>query len=209
MYTRYKEKYTSLGVLLLQHWWRFMLMRRKHVRHGPTIVAFYANLRKYRGVIAICQRVKDRRFERQIQAFDASTAKQFRAVTEYLQPIRMAEGLVRDSQTREVIRTQYRIKLMARKAYKFARRHRPKAAKGASSISSVTFSASPSPEPILFNPINSQSYKLKITPSPRSGIKGLAKAKLKAHQKLIGRLIKDDSSQASISSSRSVSPCPS
>jgi len=52
-------------------------------------------MRVYGWIISKGQRVKDRRFERQINAFGMATARQFRAITEYLQPIPSAEAMVR------------------------------------------------------------------------------------------------------------------
>lgn len=94
VYTKYKRKYVRNAVLLIQKWWRLMLMRLHRQRSAQVIVNFYSQLREYRGVISTCQRVKDRRFERQIQAFGDSTSKEFRSALEYFQPILTAETLV-------------------------------------------------------------------------------------------------------------------
>lgn len=94
VYSKEKRKFVKAAVILLQYWWRFMLMRIRRVRDGMTIVEFYSHLRTYREVLTKCQLVKDRRFERQITAFDLHTAKHLRAIIEYLDPIRTAESYV-------------------------------------------------------------------------------------------------------------------
>ena len=94
VYAKYKRRYTKGAVLIIQKWWKLMLMRIHHTRDALTIVSFYNQLRLYRTDISACQRVKDRRFERQIQAFEDSTTKEFRSILEYMQPILTAEMLV-------------------------------------------------------------------------------------------------------------------
>jgi len=94
VYSKEKRKFAKAAAILLQYWWRFMLMRMRRVRDGRTIVEFYSHLRIYREVLTKCQLVKDRRFERQIAAFDVHTAKHLRAILEYLDPVRTAESYV-------------------------------------------------------------------------------------------------------------------
>lgn len=94
VYSKEKRKYAKPAAVLIQAWWRFMLMRKRRVRDGEVIIKFYSQLRKYREVLTKCQLVKDRRFERQITAFDDHTAKHLRAIIEYLDPIRTAESYV-------------------------------------------------------------------------------------------------------------------
>lgn len=94
VYSKKKRVYTIQAVLIIQRWWRLMKMRMERVRKGEIVVGFYTQLRKYREVISTCQRVKDRRFERQIDAFGASTSRELRQMSEYLQPILTAESLV-------------------------------------------------------------------------------------------------------------------
>jgi hypothetical protein len=119
-------------------------------------------------------------------------------------------------QTRDILRGQYQLKV---KTKEILSRFRHRSKKGFLSISSlsmgVTPSPSPSPEPFLHKGSTSISrrqeskYRVRITPSPRTGIKELAKAKIKAHQKLIGRLLKEETSvHSSVVSSRSASPSP-
>ena len=216
VYAKKKRLYAKESALIIQRWWRLMRMRMMRVRKGEIVVGFYSQLRKYRKVISTCQRVKDRRFERQVDAFGSSTTREFRSISEYLQPILTAESLVLSTQTRDILRGQYQLKVKTKEILSRLR-HRSK--KNILSLSSlpigITSSPSPSPEPFLYKggtSITSRStskYRVRITPSPRTGIKELAKAKIKAHQKLIGRLLKDETSvHTSVVSSRSVSPMP-
>lgn len=94
VYSNRKRQFEKGAVIFIQHWWRMMHMRLHHTRKAPIIVNFYYQQGKYRGVIQTCQRVKDRRFEWQIEAFRASVAKECRQMTEYLQPILESAALV-------------------------------------------------------------------------------------------------------------------
>lgn len=94
-YMRHRWKYPKPGVILLQRWWRFMQMRLKRQRSGATIIHFYSQLRVHRRVLAKAQGQKDRSFDLQISAFDESTSKQLRSISEYLSPIVLATPLVR------------------------------------------------------------------------------------------------------------------
>ena len=113
------------------------------------------------------------------------------------------------------MRAQYQIKLKVKTVFIGTRKHRSKKREGAASISSVMIT-SPSPEPVLFKGVTVDMLRppkqrsAKVSPSPRSNIKELAKAKVRAHQKLIGRLLKEDSlpDRSSVNTSRSVSPFP-
>ena len=189
-YTRFKRRYEKQAVLLLQKWWRFMIMRHRGPRNGHVIVGFYTQLRHYGWIISKGQRVKDRRFERQINAFEVSLSQQFRSMTTYFQPIPSAEILVIPIQTVDLLRTQYRIKQQIKRIYQFARKHRPRHKTfihdDFASISNVSI-ASPSPEPALFR----MSPRV-ISPSSTSGGRNLARAKLKAYQKLRGRLVRGE-----------------
>lgn len=197
-YARFKRKYEKQAVLLLQKWWKFMQMRHRGPRDGHVIIAFYSQLRVYGWIISKGQRVKDSRFERQIDAFGISTACQFRSITEYLQPVPSAEALVIPTQTLDIIRSEYRIKLQVKRISQFARKHRPRHRNlerncDAASASSVSI-ASPSPEPSLFR----MSPRLRAaSPSSTSGGRKLARAKLKAYHKLRGRLIREEPGTAS------------
>ena len=218
VYAKKKRQYYKQAAVMIQKWWRLMQMRMSKVRKGQTVVAFYSELRRYRAVIATCQRVKDRRFERQIEAFHTSTSQEYRRISEYLQPILVAESLVTPTQTRDILRGQYQLK---EKCKEILSRLKHRNRKMLQSLPSMPILVSPSPtpspmispEPNLFKRVASvrsdSKYRVRITPSPRTGIKELAKAKIKAHQKLIGRLLKDDASmQSSVVSSRSASPAP-
>lgn len=216
VYAKKKRHYARESALIIQRWWRLMKMRMMREIKGQTVVEFYSQLRKYREVISTCQRVKDRRFERQIDAFRSSTTQEFRRISEYLQPILTAESLVLSTQTRDILRGQYQLKV---KTKEILSRFRHRSKKNILSLSSlpigITPSPSPSPEPFLHKGGTSitgrsdSKYRVRVTPSPRTGIKELAKAKIKAHQKLIGRLLKEDMSvHTSVVSSRSVSPQP-
>ena len=95
LYSHEKSKYELSAVLLLQSWWRLMLMRMKKTRKVSVILEFYSVLRNYRGVLVTCQRVKDTMPERQIQAFEDSVRSKIRPLNEYLRPVIDAQTMVR------------------------------------------------------------------------------------------------------------------
>lgn len=116
------------------------------------------------------------------------------------------------------MRTEYQIKYKIKSVYKATRKYKSKRREGYASVSSVSISTL-SPEPVIKGSNTEQlpatghkkrNIQIKVSPSPRSNIKELAKAKVRAHQKLIGRLLKEDSLQdrPSLASSRSASPFP-
>ena len=193
LYGKQKRKYVKKAVLLLQLWWRFIQMRGRKVRHGPTIIAFYSQLRDYRGILTKCQLVKDRRFERQIAAFDQSTAKQFRSILEYMDPIRTAEAY-----TLDIIRSQYKIKMMARSIKKFATKHKnPEEKSGSLPNSSRKGSIA-----------SAGSYGSSVMKTPKYVAlkrgKILIRAQRSAYQNLKGRLLRENSARSPLN--RSVSP---
>lgn len=94
LYTRAKQRYREQAARMLQKWWRLMRMRMKDMRHPFVIIEFYTSLREYRSVITKCQKIKDNRFERQIEWITDTTHKNFRPLNEYLSPIRHAHTLV-------------------------------------------------------------------------------------------------------------------
>ena len=107
LYTKYKRKYLLQAVILTQRWWRLMEMRQKKRLHGPVIISYYSYLPTYRKVLTKCQRVKDHRFEEQINAFETAVRGKFRSMNEYLQPIQNAYDLIQD-----IIRSQYRLHVL-------------------------------------------------------------------------------------------------
>ena len=90
LYTKYKRRYSPAATVLLQRWWRLMLMRKQGLILANVIVPYYSYLRTYRGTLVKCQRIKDTRFERQADAFEKSTLKKIRNLNEYLRPVSFA-----------------------------------------------------------------------------------------------------------------------
>ena len=124
LYLREKSIHAEPAIVLLQRWWRLMRMRLQKVKHNPVIISFYSFLPKYRGVLTDCQRVKDRRFERQISAFDSSTHSQFRAINEYIAPVRDSHAMVTATQILDILRKEYRISADAQELFKFVQRRK-------------------------------------------------------------------------------------
>ena len=90
LYTKHKQRYRTLATILLQRWWRLMLMRKRHYLIAQTIIPFYSHLPVYRSTLVDCQHVKDTRFERQIEAFERATIRAIRPLNEYLGPVKDA-----------------------------------------------------------------------------------------------------------------------
>lgn len=107
LYSKYKRKYEEPAAKLMQRWWRLMTMRRRKQLNGAIITCYYSCLLEYRGVLTKCQRVKDPRFEAQIEAFHRSARHKFRSMNEYLHPVNDAYGFMQD-----IIRNQYRLYIL-------------------------------------------------------------------------------------------------
>jgi hypothetical protein len=97
LYAKYKRSYSPAATILLQRWWRLMLMRKKGLMLASVIVPYYSYLRTYRGTLVDCQRVKDTRFERQAEAFEKATLKEIRSLNEYLRPVTFAYSTVKST----------------------------------------------------------------------------------------------------------------
>jgi len=90
LYNKHKRGYSSTATILIQRWWRLMLMRKYKLLKAGTVMSFYSYQLLYRGTLVNCQRVKDTRFERQIEAFEKSTHKATHRLNEYLRPVSFA-----------------------------------------------------------------------------------------------------------------------
>jgi len=174
---RYKGKRRTEALVLLQAWWRFMLMRSRGRLHGYVIIHFYTLLRLYRKVLAAARREKDRRFDSQMNSFQISLHRQFHSLSEYLTPIEATRNLAID-----IVRSQYHLKETATKIRKITRRLNLNPAESASPSS---LDSEPSPHGRFFEPSRLPQPKKKAE-------KGLAhaKAKSKAHQRLKARLVR-------------------
>lgn len=94
LYAKHKQRYSGLATILLQRWWRLMLMRKRHFIHAKTILSFYSHLLVYRSTLVDCQHVKDTRFERQIEAFDRAIHRAIHPLNVYLGPVADAHTVV-------------------------------------------------------------------------------------------------------------------
>ena len=188
LYSKRKLHYSDGATILIQRWWRLMLMRKRKLLDVKTIMSFFSFLSDYRASLLDCQHVKDTRFERQIEAFEKSTISALRHCNEYLRPITFAYTTVTSKQMQDVLRSQYRIKMLCANMHKFARRHR-----GANRHSdwSALGSESPATVPIA----KRTSHLTPRAPKSRSehSSQGRAKANLQAYQNVMGRLIKEES----------------
>ena len=118
LYSKYKRKYQEQAVKLIQRWWRLMAMRRRKQLNAAIITCYYSYLLEYRGVLAKCQRVKDPRFEAQIDSFHRTVRHKFRSMNEYLNPVKDAYGFMQD-----IIRNQYRLYVLTSNLASMTRRH--------------------------------------------------------------------------------------
>lgn len=173
---RYRIKHRKEVIVLLQAWWRFMLMRRRGHPHGFIIIHFYTHLRLHRRVLIAAERERDRRFEIQATAFQQSLHRHFRAFTEYLFPLEDAKYMVVD-----LARTQYQLKEKILDLRRQVLHHSLKAPDSTERLHS--------PDRLFESPLLVLPNKKTIAAKP-----DLAKAKIKAHQRLMGRLVREKDS---------------
>ena len=185
LYRRQKELHEQQAATLVQTWWRLMLMRMSHTISGYTVVSFYSQLRAYRSVLVDCQRDKDARFERQIEAFDKSTRRRIRPLNEYLRPVVDNHSLVHFTQILDLIRNQYRIKTQCKDVCRLARRLRGKE-------ESVCGDTVEDVSEAISRGRTCRSWRSPRPVSEHSG-QEKAKAKITAFQNVMGRLIKEES----------------
>jgi len=175
----FKKKKHIEAVTLLQAWWRFMLMRHRGRRKAVTIIHFYTLLRLYRQVLTKAERQRDRRFETQINAFEVSVRQLVRRTTEYMEPIRLTSPLLID-----IMRAQYQIKTLTSQVKRISRRLHIH-----NTDSFMSFSGTNSPRSVRSPDLQHKKRKPR-TVFLDGNVKGFAKAKAKAHQRLMGRLIR-------------------
>lgn len=104
-YNYEKKGYLPEVIVLIQRWWRFMMMRMRKKQQTCIILPYFAQLHVYRNALVSCMRVKDTRFERQISAFESAVKPHLRSLQEYLSPIRDNRALIID-----VHRSMYNVK---------------------------------------------------------------------------------------------------
>ena len=183
LYQRCKQSHKTEAVVVLQRWWRLIAMRLKRRKHREVIVGFYSFLQEYRGVLAECQRKKDRRFERQMVAFGGETGKLFRMLNEYLAPVKDTHALVGITQVMDVLRNEYRIYSVTQDFQKMRRRNIQLTADIVPSYSSAD---------IIETTSNTAPSKRRKPPkTPKTG-QTFAKAKNVAMSNLKSRLVRDD-----------------
>lgn len=189
LYSKRKLHYSHAATTLIQRWWRLMLMRKRKLLDVKTIMSFFSFLSDYRVSLLDCQHVKDTRFERQIEAFEKSTISAIRECSEYLRPITFAYTTVASKQMQDVLRSQYRIKILCRDMYKFAKRHR-----SANHHSERLALGSESPVTALIGKRTSHLSHTPRAPKSRSehSNQSRAKANHQAYQNVKGRLIKEE-----------------
>lgn len=169
-YEREKRKSELLAVNLVQSWWKLMSMRLHHRLEARVILSFYQQQGLFKAVLTSCKLVKDNRFEGQIESFHASATRELRHLTEYLQPILYAGSLVRFTQTTDLLRVHYNT---LHKLHQFNR----------------LWKRGRGPVPQLYP--RSRHLSGNSSASAKSEKAEMMRAKAKAHQKLIGRLLKE------------------
>lgn len=185
-YAGKKRRKLTEAVVFLQSWWRLIRMRLHHTMQARTVVDFYSQQGKFKGVLQKCQRAKDRRFEWQIEAFQGSVTARCRHMTEYLQPILLSKDLVSSTQAVDLLRTYYHLMQQSKGLTRLLHKHRHAKPR-------VTINGEPV-QVYQRSPRSCRSvYAEHRPPSPLNQTRGLAKAKNKAHQHLIGRLLRDNS----------------
>ena len=94
LYTRRKRHYSKEAVVMLQRWWRLILMRLRKTLEKDTILSFYSYKLTYRETLVDCQHLRDTRFERQIDAFEKSILHEVQPLNAYLRPVSDAAMMV-------------------------------------------------------------------------------------------------------------------
>ena len=182
-YAKEQRKHVTPAVRVIQAWWRLILMRLHHHLDAHTIVHYYSEQGAYQSVREVCERAKDHNLEGQIDAFQARVSNQCHHMIDYLQPILDAHALVPSTQTTDILRAQYSIK---HKVQTLAQQFRPRLAHFHMPLN---------------GPSHMHSRKANSSQSSRSGFQSsastpmhnMAKAKMKAQKKLIGRLLQKKS----------------
>lgn len=198
-YAGKKRRKLTEAVVFLQSWWRLMHMRLHRNMQARTVIDFYSQQGRFKGVLQTCQQAKDRRFEWQIEAFQGSVSTQCRHMTEYLQPVLHSKELVSSTQAVDLLRAYYHLMHQSKDLTRMLRKHRH-------AKPHVTINGAPV-QAFQRSPRFSRSvYAEHRPPSPLNHTRGLAKAKVQAHQHLIGRLLRNTSQSREFELSRTPSP---
>jgi len=164
-YRHEQQRYLPETTVLIQRWWRLMLMRLRKKLEVRVILAYFEQLRIYRNVLVACARVKDTRFERQIAAFGSAVKPPLRSLQEYLAPIVESRSLIID-----VYRSAYNSKIqcvsLLRLTHKYAQ------------LVALT--------PRIPSSLSSDRFR---RPTVAKSSQGRAKAKKAAFQNLMSRLV--------------------
>ena len=174
---RYKGKYTEEARVLLQAWWRFILMRQKGAPHAQTIIHFYSLLREYREIISGAHRQKESNLGLQSFAVETSLHRQFRRVNEYLISLESTRNV-----TLDIARAQYQIKETCRHLCKCTL----KLSRSPRKSLSIELSGSVN----YLEPKRTNTLGVPRTKRSRNALDS-SRAKLKARQRVQRRLVKD------------------
>ena len=160
-YSYEKQGHLPEAIVLIQRWWRFMMMRMRKKQQICIILPYFAQLHVYRNTLVSCMRVKDSRFERQISAFESAVKPHLRSLQEYLSPIRDNRALIIDMH-----RSMYNFKSQCIALQKRTQKY--------------SLSLTPTPQ----TPASAVAFATRAKSN-----KGRAKAKKAAFQNLISRLV--------------------
>ena len=117
-YRHEKKSYLPEATVLIQRWWRFMMMRMRKKQQNCIIFPYFAQLHVYRNAVVSCMRVKDTRFERQITAFGNTVLPHLRSLQVYFSPIRDNRALIID-----IYRSAYNAKSQCASLEKLTRKY--------------------------------------------------------------------------------------
>lgn len=152
---KYKRKHMEVIARAIQSWWRLMRSRAKKQSNASVVFSFFHDLRRLRQLLVHCSQINAGLFANQAACFHTQVHTRIHQMNEYLYVLRPASDLVRDRQTLDLIRNEYKITALAKKVRKTARRQTQQEG----SYSPGSPSREDCESPLRFSPLSSKSTR--------------------------------------------------
>ena len=152
---KYKRQHMEVIARAIQSWWRLMKFRARKQPNVSAVLSFFHDLRKLKQLLVHCTQTNAGLFSNQAACFHTHVHTRIRQMNEYLYVLRPACDLVRDMQTLDLIRNEYKITALAKKVKKIARRQAQQ--KGSYSPDSPMHESCESP--LRFSPLSSKNTR--------------------------------------------------
>jgi hypothetical protein len=120
MNNRYKRKHLDTVTRVIQSWWRLLKARTRKQSHIAIVSLFYRELFKFRKILVHCNRINTGLFSNQAACFQTKVQANLHQMSEYLYLVRHMNEQVTHTQTQDLVRSEYKIKCMAKKAKRLA-----------------------------------------------------------------------------------------